>query len=156
MSSNERQFCTFTLGDGFFGVEVEKVQEVLRYQDMTSVPLAPAEVTGLINLRGQIVTAVELRRRLSLPERPADQRPMNIVVRLDDGAVSLLVDQIGDVLLIDPDTFEAPPETIDATTRALLIGVCKLEGRLLLVLDVDKALEVDTSTDESREPAFAG
>jgi purine-binding chemotaxis protein CheW len=153
---NERQFCTFTLGDGFFGVEVEKVQEVLRYQDMTFVPLAPAEVTGLINLRGQIVTALELRRRLDLPERDEGVRPMNIVIRTDDGALSLLVDQIGDVLLVDPETFEEPPETLEANVRDLVTGVCKLEDRLLLLLDVDKAVEVGAPAEETRETAYAG
>ena len=96
--ADERQYCTFYLDGHYFGVDVLKVQEVIRYQEMTRVPLAPPVVRGLINLRGQIVTAIDLRRRLDLPDRPADQLPVNVVVQTDDGAVSLLVDEIGDVL----------------------------------------------------------
>src|ERR1051326_2248414 len=108
--SDHRQFCTFVLDGLYFGVEVKKVQEVIRYQEMTRVPLAPAVVQGLINLRGQIVTAIDLRRRLELRDRSGDRAPMNVVVRTDDGAVSLLVDDIGDVIKVQTDTFEPPPE----------------------------------------------
>lgn len=93
-----QQYCTFYLDGLFLGVDVRKVQEVIRYQEMTRVPLAASVIQGLINLRGQIVTAVDLRRRLELNERPADQHPMNVVVRTEEGAVSLLVDEIGDVI----------------------------------------------------------
>ena len=93
-----RQFCTFSVNDLLLAIDVLEVQEVIRYQDMTRVPTAPPVVRGLINLRGQIVTAIDLRRRLGLPPAGDDQRPMNVVVRTDDGAVSLLVDEIGDVI----------------------------------------------------------
>jgi purine-binding chemotaxis protein CheW len=109
MSAAEQQFCTFFLDSLFLGVEVQRVQEVLRQQAMTQVPLAPPVVRGLINLRGQIVTAIDLRRRLDLRERGADEVAMNVVVRTDDGAVSLLVDDIGDVLNVPMDTFEPRP-----------------------------------------------
>ena len=138
----ERQFCTFYLDDLFFGVEVEKVQEVLRYQGMTEVPLAPAVVGGLINLRGQIVTAMDLRKRLGLGDRDGKHSPMNVVLRTDDGAVSLLVDEIGDVVEVEDDTFEAPPDTISAESRALVRGVHKLRDRLLLLLDTDRVLDI--------------
>src|SRR4051794_39425221 len=91
------QFCTFYLDGSFFGVEVQHVQEVIRYQELTRVPLASPVIRGLINLRGQIVTAIDLRRRLGLADRPAGVLPMNVVVRSEEGAVSLLVDEIGDV-----------------------------------------------------------
>lgn len=130
-----RQYCTFFLDGTFFGVEVQEVQEVIRYQEMTPVPLAPSEVEGLINLRGQIVTAIDLRRRLQLPERPDERLPMNVVVRDRDGALSFLVDEIGDVLEVDEESFERPPETIEPAIRELIKGVYKLEDRLLLVLD---------------------
>jgi purine-binding chemotaxis protein CheW len=90
---------------------------------------------GLINLRGQIVTAIDLRRRLGLPERAADQEPMNVVMRTDDGAVSLLVDEIGDVIEVNEDAFEPPPDTLQGDARALIKGVYKLNGQLLLILD---------------------
>lgn len=100
------QFCTFYLDGHFFGVPVQQVQEVIRYQEMTRVPLVPLVIRGLINLRGQIVTAIDLRRRLGMTERPAGQRPMNVVVRTVDGALSLLVDEIGDVIEVEEKTFE--------------------------------------------------
>src|SRR3954470_3351353 len=96
--AQERQFCTFTLGEHYFGLDVLKVQEIIRSQEMTRVPLAHPVVRGLINLRGQIVTAIDLRRRLDMPDRPATMQPVNVVVQTDDGAVSLLVDEIGNVL----------------------------------------------------------
>jgi len=140
--SLERQFATFRLGGLFLGVEVEKVQEVIRFQEMTGVPLAPQAVRGLINLRGQIVTAIDLRRQLGLPDRAEGQQPMNVVIRTDDGAVSLLVDEIGDVIDVSSEGFESPPETMMAAARELILGVYKLQGELLLVLDVDRAIEL--------------
>ena len=145
----QQQFCTFFVDGLYFGVDVQKVQEVIRYQNMTRVSLAPREVRGLINLRGQIVTAVDLRRRLSLGEHPEDQLPMNVVVRNDDGVVSLLVDEIGDVLDVDEDTFEPPPETLDGIARELIRGAYKLEGRLLLELDTDRTIALNGETARS-------
>ena len=134
-----KQFATFTLNSLFLGVDVLKVQEVIRYQTMTRVPTAPAMVEGLINLRGQIITAIDLRLRLDLPARPEDQLPMNVVVRTDDGALSLLVDEIGDVVEIADESFERIPETVTGVVRDLVTGVYKLDGRLLLILDTEKA-----------------
>lgn len=136
------QYSTFQVGDLFFGVEVVKVQEVLRYQEMTRVPLAPDVVQGLINLRGQIVTALDMRSRLGLAQRPPEMTPMNLVLRSDEGAVSLLVDEIGDVLEVETDCYERVPETLPAEQRELIAGVCKLDGRLLLVLDTEKAMQL--------------
>ena len=143
--SEPKQYCTFYLDDLFFGVDVLMVQEVIKLQDMTNVPLASKVVQGLINLRGQIVTAIDLRRRLELSERPADQEPMNIVIQTDDGAVSLLVDEIGDVLEVTEETLEPPPRTVKGTARELITGVHKLDGCLLLILDTEKAMTVTHS-----------
>jgi purine-binding chemotaxis protein CheW len=140
---SDRQLCTFTLGGQWFGVEVLQVQEVIRYQPMTRVPRAHPVVEGLINLRGQIVTAVDLRRRLELPPRPVDHRPMNIVVRGDDEAISLLVDEVGEVVEVTDAQWERPPETLTGVARALIPGAYKLEDRLLLVLDTARAVHVD-------------
>jgi purine-binding chemotaxis protein CheW len=150
MAENQ-QYCTFYLDGHFFGVEVMKVQEVLRYQEMTRVPLAPDEVRGLINLRGHIVTAIDMRRRLKLKERAEDQTPMNVVVRTEDGEISLLVDEIGDVLEMNESTFERPPETIDDTTRELVRGVYKLQDKLLLVLDSEKVVNLANGNGKNRE-----
>jgi purine-binding chemotaxis protein CheW len=138
----ERQYCTFYAGNMFFGVWVREVQEVLLYQDMVHVPLASPVVRGLINLRGQIVTAIDLRRRLDLPDREDGVDPMNVVIRTDDGAVSLLVDQIGDVVEVDERTFESPPENLRGRARELIEGVYKLDNQLLLILDAHKAIDL--------------
>ena len=136
-----RQFSTFHVGGLFFGIEVRKVQEVLRYQEMTHVPLAPPEIEGLINLRGQIVTALDMRRRLGLSPAGQGAMPMNMVIRPEDGAVSLLVDEIGDVLEVPANSYEPAPENMPATQKELVEGVYKLEGRLLLVLKAENALQ---------------
>jgi purine-binding chemotaxis protein CheW len=99
-------------------------------------------VSGLINLRGQIVTAVDLRQRLELPPRPASILAMNVVVRSADGAVSLLVDEIGDVVEVDETTFEPPPETLHGSVRTMILGVHKLNDRLMHVLDIEKACQM--------------
>jgi purine-binding chemotaxis protein CheW len=136
MAAN-RQFCSFYLDGLFFGVEVEKVQEVIRHQEQTPVPLAPRVIGGLINLRGQIVTAIDLRRRLELSDRSDDQKAMNVVVRTDEGVVSLLVDEIGDVVEVEAQGFEPPPDTLRSSVRGMIRGAFKLKDRLLLLLDTE-------------------
>jgi purine-binding chemotaxis protein CheW len=136
------QFSTFFVGDLFFGVDVLCVQEVLRCLPMTRVPQAPDVIEGLINLRGQIVTAIDMRRRLRLPPRNGEQAVMNIVVRTEDGAISLLVDEIGDVLDVDSASYERPPENLDPAAREIIRGVYKLSGRLLLVLDAERTVDL--------------
>lgn len=142
IAQTSTQFATFFVADLFFGVDVLRVQEVLSFQQMTGVPRAPEVVEGLINLRGQIVIAIDMRRRLGLPPRAGDVPPMNMVVRTADGAVSLLVDGIGDVLDVDPGTYERPPENLDPATRDLIRGVYKLEDRLLLILDAERTVDL--------------
>ncbi len=139
-AAGAKQYATFFVDGFFFGIEVVKVQEVLRYQEMTRVPLAPGVVEGLINLRGQIVTAIDMRRRLGLRPRPEGKLPMSMVVRTPEGAVSMLVDEIGDVLEVDSETFERPPDNLRGVARELICGVHKLKDRLLLVLDTDLAI----------------
>jgi purine-binding chemotaxis protein CheW len=151
--TNTKQFCTFFVNGLFFGVEVLRVQEVIRYQGMTRVPLAPAMVQGLINLRGQIVTAIDLRRRLELAPREAEQLPMNVVVRSDDGTVSLLVDEIGDVVEIQDDIYERPPETLKGVARDLVQGVYKLKERLLLILDTEKTINLTGAANRAPDNA---
>lgn len=141
-----QQFCTFFLEDQFFGVPVEQVQEVIRYLEMTRVPLMPPVIRGLINLRGQIVMAIDLRRRIGMPDRPDSELPMNVVVRAEDGAVSFLVDEIGDVLEAEEQSLERPPETLQGLARDLVRGVYKLQGRLMLVLDTERAVSVGDSS----------
>jgi purine-binding chemotaxis protein CheW len=130
----EQRFCSFFLNGLWFGVEVESVQEVLREQTMTRVPLAPGAIAGLINLRGQIVTAIELRRRLGLPPRPASQLAMNVVVESTGERISLLVDEAGEVVQAGQDRYEAAPESLSEEARQLVPGVYKLPEGLLHVL----------------------
>ena len=138
------QYCTFVLDGHLFGIPVASVQEVLREQAVTPVPLAAPEVSGLINLRGQIVTSLNLRERLRLAGQPADELSVSVVVRtLDGGAVSLVVDRVGDVVEPDPGSLESPPETLDPRVRALVDRVCKLDGELMLMLDTELAVAVD-------------
>lgn len=141
----QKQFCTFYLGDLFFGIDVLKVQEIIRYQEMTPVPLAPTVIRGLINLRGQVVTAMDLRLRLGLEERPADELPMNVIIRTEEDTMSFLVDQIGDVVEPEEEAFESPPETLDGALRKLINGVYKLDGQLLLVIDADRTMDLTAS-----------
>ena len=148
------QFCTFYIDDLFFGVKVRQVQEVIRWQTMTVVPQASSVVRGLINLRGQIVTAIDLRRRLKLADRE-NWEPMNVVIQTDEGAVSLLVDEIGDVLEVSDDVLEPPPTTIQGMVKDLITGVYKLEGHLLLVLDTAKAISVSVASANGKEEAAA-
>jgi purine-binding chemotaxis protein CheW len=143
----KKQYCTFYLGGLLFGVEAQVVQEVLHRRQLTRVPLAPAVVRGLMSLRGQIVTAVDLYERLELAARETDREMQNVVVRTDEGAMSLLVDEIGDIVEVIEEDFEAAPETLNAKIRSLVPGVYKIPGRLLHVLDVEKTLELHAVTD---------
>jgi purine-binding chemotaxis protein CheW len=139
-----RQFCTLHLAGHLFGVPVERVQEVISAQTMTPVPLSHVVIGGLINLRGQIVTAIDLRTRLEFDPR-AEGEPMNVVVQTPSGVVSLLVDGIGDVVDVQDTIFEAPPETLTGVAKELILGVYKFDEQLLLELDIDAAVELATA-----------
>lgn len=134
------RMLTFELAGALYGLEVEQVQEVLRAQKVTRVPLHSDAIAGLINLRGEVVTAIDLRARLSMPARPEGQDAVNIVVRLHGESISLLVDSIADVVELDDRSFEPVPDTLDGEVRDLIRGAYKTEGRLLLALDVNRAV----------------
>lgn len=134
-----KQYATFWLGSGLYGVEVERVREVLREQAITRVPLAPATVAGLINLRGQVVTTVDLHERLALAG-PRSPESMLVVVLVGGESVALLVDRIGGVVDVSEEQFEPPPDTLVGAVRDLVSGAYKLDGQLLLSLDVDTAV----------------
>ncbi len=132
--------CTFRVGSMYLGVEVLRVQEVLRQHPITPVPQAPQAVSGLMNLRGQIVTAIDLRRCLELHDE--EEPPvMNVVIRAEDEVVSLQVHEIGDVLVVDDDQFERAPDTLQGAARHLIHGVYKTDRGLLLALDADAVLQ---------------
>lgn len=138
------QFCTFYVGDLYLGIEVERVQEVLRDCDITPVPTAPPAVRGLINLRGQIVTAVDLRTRFGITE---GFEGVSTVLVLDAGSelLSLVVDNTGDVVEVDAQSFEKPPDTLKGESRRLIRGAYKLQKQLLLALDVEHAIHIDVA-----------
>jgi purine-binding chemotaxis protein CheW len=147
--SEIKQYCTFYLGSALFGVEVTRVQEVIRHQEMTEVPLASAVVRGLINLRGSIVSCIDLRARFGMDPAPEGVLPLNVVTQTAEGLVSLQVDRIGDVVEVTNDTLELPPETLQGEARKLIQGVYKLNGSLLRSLDVERVLDFSSPTQTS-------
>ncbi len=138
--AERHHFASCLVDDLFFGIEIEKVQEVAVGAEITPVPLSSPLVRGLLNLRGHIVTAIDLRRCLQLSERPADRQPVSLILRTDGAWVCLLVDGVGDVLEVNDDDFEFPPETLRGRSREFIRGAYKLDGSLLLALDTERVL----------------
>ena len=132
-------FASCRVGDLLIGIDANAVQEVTGGAALTPVPLASPLVSGLLNLRGQIVTAIDLRRCLQIPDRPAGLRSQHVVLQAA-GGVSLLVDDVGDVIALEPHSIEAAPPTLPAHLRALIAGACDVDGVQLLTLDVDRVL----------------
>lgn len=136
-----KQLCTFEVGELFVGIEISHIQEILRWQPITRVPLAHPIVQGLMSLRGQILPVLDLRQRLLVAPRETEA-PAHVLVRTPDGPVSLLVDRVADVIEVDSSLFEPSPETLNPDLRALILGAYKLE-RLLLALDAQAAATLD-------------
>ncbi|MFN8667005.1 MAG: chemotaxis protein CheW [Gemmatimonadaceae bacterium] len=137
------EYVTFRLADQWLGIPVLLVQEVLLAQRIARVPRTPEEVAGFLNLRGQIVTAVELRTRLGLPPRDPEHAPMNVVVRHEGELFSLLVDEVGDVLSVEGTAVEPPPPTLDPTWRQACAGIVRRERGLLVVVHVHALLRLE-------------
>jgi purine-binding chemotaxis protein CheW len=140
------QFSTFYLNDIYFGIDIQAVHEVIRHRPTTPIPLAPRDICGLIDLRGQIVPVVDLQSRLGMQTDTsrssiADEDRYNIILRDDDELVSLLVGDIGDVLELADENFEPPIATLQGAIRSFVSGAYKLADRLLLILDPEKILE---------------
>jgi purine-binding chemotaxis protein CheW len=135
--------CTFDVDTLFVGIEVSRIQEILRAQPVTPVPLAASVIRGLMSLRGQIVPVMDLRQRLGVPPAGPELEQFNVLIRTSDGPVSLLVDRVGDVVEVETSAFEPAPDTLDAAYRSLIRGAYKLEKRLLLALDPGSAVTVD-------------
>ncbi len=144
-----RRFCTFFADGLWLGVAVEEVQEVLREQLVAPVPLAPPEIAGLMNLRGQIVTVIDLRRRLGLQPRAVGQSAVNVVASSGGGLVSLLVDEVGEVVEAAQDRYEIAPEPLPAESRRMVPGVYKLREGLLHVLELS-AVTASPQAEEGR------
>jgi purine-binding chemotaxis protein CheW len=135
-------FVTIRIGVQEFGVPVMQVRDVLRRQYLTPVPLALRAIAGLLNLRGRIVTAIDLRERLGLPPLSADAETANIVVEQDGEPYALVVDNVGDVLQIDERQFEAVPSVLDPRWRAVASAVYPTEAGLIVLLDIARLLDI--------------
>jgi purine-binding chemotaxis protein CheW len=134
-------YASCRVGDLLIGIDANAVQEVTAGAALTPVPLASPLVSGLLNLRGQIVTAIDLRRCLQIHDRPAGLRSQHVILQAA-GGVSLLVDEVGDVIALEPDSIEAAPRTLPAHLRGLIAGACDVDGVQLLTLDVDRVLNL--------------
>ncbi|MEM8923167.1 MAG: chemotaxis protein CheW [Actinomycetota bacterium] len=141
--TNRLQLCTFHLDELYLGIDVTTVQEVLSGIDITEVPHADPAISGLINLRGQLASTLDLRVRFGLPERTPDTKSLHVVVRPAGEWISLLVDSAGDVVDVDPAAYEKPPETLDERYRELILGAYKLSDALLLIMDVSAAVTLE-------------
>jgi purine-binding chemotaxis protein CheW len=133
-------YVTVLLGDELFGLPIDRVHDVFIATNLTDVPLSPPEIKGLLNLRGRVVTALCLRRRLGLPDRTGDGRNMAVGLEHGGEAYGLLVDQVGEVMKLSADTYEPNPVHLDNRWRAVSRGVHRLDGRLLIILDVEAVL----------------
>lgn len=139
-SEDAQVLVTLTVAEQLCGVPVLAVRDILGEQLITRIPLAPPEIAGSLNLRGRIVTAIDLRRRLHLPPAPPDHRLMSVVAEQGGELYALLVDQVSEVMTLDPATFERNPPTLHPSWAAFSTGIYRLDGRLLVVLDVQKLL----------------
>lgn len=137
-----REYLTIMIGDQIFGIPILQVQDVLGPQKVTRVPLAPPAVAGSLNLRGRIVTAVDVRTCLGLPSRPKnDANDMSVVVEDSGELYSLMIDKVGDVMGLEEKDYENNPSTLDPRWRGVSQGIYRLKDKLLVVLDVPRLLE---------------
>ena len=133
-----REFLTIIIANQRFGIPILQVQDVLGEQTVTKIPLAPAEVAGSLNLRGRIVTAIDVRCRLNIEPRGSAHSEMGVVVEHEYELYSLIIDGVGDVLKLKNENFEATPATLDPLWREISSGIYRLEDELLVILDVPK------------------
>ncbi|WP_142849955.1 chemotaxis protein CheW [Telmatospirillum sp. J64-1] len=141
LAAETQDYVTMFIEGQLFGIPVLTVQDVLGAQKITRIPLAPREVAGSLNLRGRIVTAIDVRLRLGLAPRPEGEQPMSVVVELGGELYSLMVDSVGEVLSLPSAGFERNPPTLDPLWREFSAGIFRLQGKLLVVLDVMRLLE---------------
>lgn len=140
-------YVTFKIADQLFGIPVLKVQDILMPDHIAFIPLAPKEVAGSINLRGRIVTVIDVRVRLGLPKRSDDGQSMGVTVEHANDLYSLLVDNVGEVLSLDEKNYERSPSTLDPIWREFSSGVYRLDGILMVVLDVDRMLDIQSGSE---------
>ena len=143
MSTTEemQEFVTVTIADQMFGIPVLQVHDVLGSVKLTNIPLAPPEVAGALNLRGRIVTCIDIRKRLGLPQADQDHKPMSVVVEHHGEPYSLLIDSVGEVLSLRTDKLEMNPGTMDSRWREVSSGIYRTEDNLLVILQIDRLLD---------------
>ena len=144
--SHLRRYVTFRVANEFLGIPVDQTQEVLPARAITPIPLANPEISGFLNLRGQIVTTIDLRLRLGLPPRQEGDKSINIIIRDSEDLISLVVDEVGDVMHMDETLLGPPPATLDARWREYCNGVFQLEKGLLVVIDTPKVLDIQVAS----------
>lgn len=135
-------FVTFVIKDQMFGIPVLKVQDILTPDRIAAIPLAPPQVKGSINLRGRIVTVIDVRVRLGLEKRDVGEDGMGVTVEQDNELYTLLVDKVGDVIGMSQDLYEGNPSTLDPLWREFALGVYRLEGKLMVILDIERLLNL--------------
>ncbi|WP_296524406.1 chemotaxis protein CheW [Rhodoplanes sp.] len=136
------EYVTVMLGEQLFGLPISRVQDVFMLEKLTRVPLSQPEIAGVLNLRGRIVTAIDMRRRLGLPKREDGKKPMAIGIESKGESYGLLIDSVGEVLKLDENMREPNPVNLDTRLARVSAGVHRLEGQLLVVLDVDRVLDM--------------
>lgn len=141
--ADERVYVTLMVADQLFGVPIHSVQDVLGPQRINRIPLSPTEVAGSLNLRGRIVTAIDLRRRMGLPDRAGDQPGMSVVVDHNGELYSLIMDAAGEVMALPAGEFESNPATLDPLWQDVTSGIFQLDGRLLVILDIERLLDLN-------------
>jgi purine-binding chemotaxis protein CheW len=140
MKPSKRDFLTIKIDNQIFGIPILQVQDVLGEIKVTKIPLAPPQVSGALNLRGRIVTAIDVRKCLGLPSLEDGNKKMSVVVMHDDELYSLIIDAVGDVMSLNDSEFEQNPATLDLTWKSVSLGVYRLDGNILVVLDIPKLL----------------
>lgn len=150
VNGSSKEFLTIVVNGQMFGIPVLQVQDVLGSKETTRIPLAPTEISGAMNLRGRIVTAIDMRYKLNMPTRKDGEPSMYIVVEHDNELYSFIVDKVGDVLALPDSKFEKTLSTIDASWRDVTSGIYRLEGELLVILDVSAVLSAYLQKDEMR------
>jgi len=149
--NDRKQYCTLKVGELLLGIEVGLIQEILRDTSTTPVPLANPAIRGLINLRGQIVTAIDLRRRAGLEDADEGSPVTTMVLGSAEEPLALVVDTVGDVVEVDASAFESPPDTLKGEARRMIEGAYKLDRELLLVLNLAVVLDLKDSAKEPVE-----
>lgn len=145
-ASSEVEFVTAWISGQLFGIPIARVHDVFEAERVTHVPLAPGEISGVLNLRGRVVTALDMRRRLGLSPREADKKQMAVGIDHRGEAYGLLVDSMGEVLKLPADALDAVPINLQADWAAISTGIYRLEDRLMIVLDIDRILDFGNDT----------